>query len=239
MEQHEVLVYHHLYNKNFGTIEVSVPSDITYTPKAKGSAYTSVIHSLSKIMAVLGLMALILAFGPTLSSFFASDYLGRTAQYAAPLVTTEAKQVDDYIPAFDPTLPMAGRLIIPSIGVKTNIAEATLANYEDALKKGVWRVSDFGSPNMRSMPTIMAAHRFGYLAWTNSYRRLNSFYNLPKAQVGDTVEIDWQGRKYLYEIYSTEKGENITDYSADLILYTCVSLTGSEKDFVYARLLRV
>lgn len=239
MEQHEVLIYHHLYNKNFGTVEVSVPADITYSPIATGRSYISLIHRVSKIMAVLGLMTLILAFGPTISSFFATDYLGSTAREATPAVTQTVKAVDDYMPRFDPTLPMGGRLIIPSIGVKTDINEATLANYEDALRKGVWRVSDFGDPATRTMPTIMAAHRFGYLAWTNSYRKLNSFYNLPKALVGDIVEIDWQGRKYMYEIYSTGKGENITDYSADLILYTCESLAGSEKNFVYARLLRV
>lgn len=246
MEQHEVVIYHHLYNQKFGVVSLESGPAATYVPRDSSFSVSDIFLIIAKITAFLGLVALLVAFGPTLSAFLsdakvslASDYLESTASQAQPFVATVEKQVDDYIPDFDPTLPMVGRLIIPSIGVKTDIEEATLANHEDALRKGVWRVSDFGDPAARSMPTIMAAHRFGYLAWTNSYRKLNSFYNLPKVKIGDMVEIDWQGRKYMYEIYSTEKGENITDYSADLILYTCESLTGSEKDFVYARLLRV
>ncbi|HET7099008.1 MAG TPA: sortase [Patescibacteria group bacterium] len=250
MEQHGVVIYHHLYNKKFGTIDFGVPEP-KIVPKIVATPVSKIFLKLAKITAIMGVLALITAFGPTISSYVyavyaqtvkissVSDYLGLAANQAKPLVTSSNKIVDDYMPSFDPTLPKTSRLVIPSIGVKTTIAEATLDNYEDALRLGVWRVSDFGSPAARTMPTIMAAHRFGYLAWTNSYRRLNSFYNLPKAKIGDTVEIDWQGRKYIYEIYSTEKGEQITDYSADLILYTCESLTGSTKDFVYARLLKV
>jgi sortase (surface protein transpeptidase) len=57
-------------------------------------------------------------------------------------------------------------------------------------------------------------------------------------RVGDTVEIDWKQRKYTYEVYATDKGTEIADYSADLILYTCESLTGDARVFVYARLIR-
>jgi sortase (surface protein transpeptidase) len=89
------------------------------------------------------------------------------------------------------------------------------------------------------MPIILAAHRYGYLAWTDLFRRQNSFYNLPKIKVGDTVEIDWGQRKYTYGVYTTEEGTQITDYSADLILYTCESLTGDERFFVYAHLIQM
>ena len=143
-----------------------------------------------------------------------------------------------YMPSYDPTLPDTNRLIIPSIGVTTDIDEATLTDYESALKKGVWRVSDFGSPMDPTRPTILAAHRYGYLAWTYSYRKTNSFYNLPKLAVGDIVEIDYQKRKYTYEIYEKAEGEVITDYGADLILYTCKNLTGPVRVFVYAKLIQ-
>lgn len=141
------------------------------------------------------------------------------------------------LPAFDRTLPKNNRLIIPSIGVDTDIGESTYDNYESALKNGVWRVSDFGQPDKIGAPVILAAHRFGYLAWTNSYRHYNSFYNLPKVKVGDTVKIDWQQREYIYGVYKTETGTAISDYSADLILYTCESLSGPERIFVYAKIL--
>ena len=64
-----------------------------------------------------------------------------------------------------------------------------------------------------------------------------SFYNLPKVKVGDIITIDWQQREYKYGVYKTENGEEITDYSADLILYTCINLSGPERVFVYARLI--
>lgn len=141
-----------------------------------------------------------------------------------------------FVPPLDHNLPTDNRLIISKIGVSTTLQEATLDNYESALRKGVWRVADFGSPDDRSRPTILAAHRYGYLAWTQSFRLKNSFYNLPKLTVGDTVEIDYAQRKYTYEIYAEDKGTEITDYTADLILYTCENLTGEERVFKYARL---
>ena len=144
-----------------------------------------------------------------------------------------------YMPRFDATLPQESHLKIPSIGVDTKLEEATYDNYEEALKKGVWRVSDFGTPTNSDRPTILAAHRFGYLVWNNTFRRKNSFYNLPKLDVGDTVEITWRQRKYIYEVYAEGKGEAITDYSADLILYTCETLNGPIRIFRYARLLEV
>jgi sortase (surface protein transpeptidase) len=156
-------------------------------------------------------------------------------------VSTSSPQVkvDDYQPRLDSTLPLENQIIIPSVGINTKINEASFETYEDALKVGVWRVPDFGTPYERKAPVILAAHRYGYLKWSVPYRLKNSFYNLPKVKVGDTVEIVWRQRKYIYEVYAEGKGEEITDYSADLILYTCESLTSPIRIFKYARLLRV
>jgi sortase (surface protein transpeptidase) len=104
---------------------------------------------------------------------------------------------------------------------------------------GVWRVQDYGSPYDRTNPTILVAHRFGYLKWSNQYRHENSFYNLPKLEAGDRLEIVWRQRKYIYEIYASSEGTDIADYSANLILYTCKDLTGDIKIFKYARLLEI
>lgn len=141
-----------------------------------------------------------------------------------------------YQPSFDAALPLENAIIIPSIGLKTNIHEAPVSDYEQALKKGVWRVNDYGTPYNRELPTILAAHRFGYLSWSNLYRRSNSFYNLPKLKNGDMVEIVWRQRKYTYAIYGESEGRDIVDYSADLILYTCQDLASDFRVFRYARL---
>lgn len=187
---------------------------------------------LAKILAVTGATFLLIYFLPVLISKL------NLSKNEADKLTMEAQNASQRsLPAFNPSLPKENRLKIASIGVDTDIAEATNDNYESALKEGVWRVSDFGQPNIDGAPMILAAHRYGYLAWTNTYRRKNSFYNLPKLEVGDKVTIDWQQREYTYGVYKTENGEEITDYSADLILYTCESLNGPERIFVYATLI--
>ncbi len=151
----------------------------------------------------------------------------------------ERKKPSNYQPILNPQLPTENRLSIPSIGVDTAIGEAMTDNYELALKKGVWRVTDFGTASDRNLPFILAAHRFGYLAWTNSYRHYNSFYNLPKVKEGDTVEVIWKQRKYIYEIYGISEGTDVEDYNADLILYTCRDLNSPVRIFRYARLLEI
>jgi len=198
---------------------------------------------LAKILAVVGVSILAIYFTPGAASLAKSVWSWGASNYKlsgneVQELTNEGQGVTVRpLPAFDPALPKTNRIFIPSIGVDTDIEEATYDNYEAALKKGVWRVSNFGEPDETGAPIILAAHRYGYLAWTNTFRRKNSFYNLPKVEVGDIITIDWQQREYKYGVYKTENGEEITDYSADLILYTCINLSGPERIFVYARLI--
>ena len=187
---------------------------------------------LAKILASIGIILLLIYFIPGLIELAKTKLSG--SEVNSLTKAAENASARD-LPTFNSTLPKTNRLVIPSIGVDTGIEEATLNDYEGALKKGVWRVSDFGQPDKFGAPVILAAHRFGYLAWTNSYRHFNSFYNLPKVEVGDTIEIDWQQREYTYGVYKTEIAKEISDYSADLILYTCESLSGKERIFVYAK----
>ncbi len=140
-------------------------------------------------------------------------------------------------PVYDENLPEGNWLIIPKIGVKTEILES--ANSDEALNKGVWRVPDFGTPTDLSKPMILAAHRYGWKAWWengNQYWKYHSFYLLPKLEKGDLIEVISNHRKYIYEVYAGEQGEDITDYNADLILYTCKFLDSPLRFFRYARL---
>lgn len=159
-----------------------------------------------------------------------------------PVVATESKEeirtIDDWQPEKDSALPDGGWLKIPAIKVNTQIHEEVSEQYEEALKKGVWRIPEFGTPILRESPTILVAHRFGYLKWSNSYRRDNSFFNLPKLKVGDTIDIYWGQRHYIYEVYAGDEGTEISDYTADLILYTCQYIESDRRIFRYARLRR-
>ncbi len=143
------------------------------------------------------------------------------------------REDDNPPPPFDPSLPEDNGIIIDKIGVRGQIHEGD--DWATILKTGIWRVPDFDTPENPDQPMILAAHRWGYVTWTNSFRTLNSFYNLPKLAVGDQIQVIWNQRKYLYEIYDSETGDKISDYSADLILYTCELWNSPTRIFKYAK----
>lgn len=138
-------------------------------------------------------------------------------------------------PSIDTSLPTNPYISIPSIGVYSPIS--TIMDYTAALKQGAWMVPNYGTPTNNITPIIIAAHRFGYIYWDDATRLKISFYNLPKTKIGDTIEIIWQQRKYTYKIYATNDGAAITDYTADLILYTCKYFNSPVRIFRYAKLI--
>lgn len=178
-----------------------------------------------------------------------SELLGKALQETSQSITSQAKAnvvaptetVSTIEISRDASLPEGHYLSIPKIGVDTIIWEGESDNYDKALKKGVWRVNDFATPDMATpnsgKPVILAAHRFGYIEWTQEYRLKNSFYKLPDLKPGDEVEIVWNQHRYKYQVTKLEEGEQISDYSSDLILYTCKYLVSPIRIFVYAKLI--
>ncbi len=146
------------------------------------------------------------------------------------------------LPPLDPSLPTQNGLLIDKIDVKGEIHEGE--DWEKILKTGIWRVPNFATPAdladspqgvlTQQKPIILAAHRWGYLEWSASFRKLNSFYNLPKLVEGDKIELIWEQRKYKYVVKAVSTGTEITDYSHDLILYTCQLWNSPVRFFVYA-----
>ncbi len=143
------------------------------------------------------------------------------------------------LPPLNPSLPTQNGLLIDKIGVKGEIHEGE--DWEKILKTGIWRVPNFATPSTiydlqstKPLPIILAAHRWGYLEWSASFRKLNSFYNLPKLVEGDKIELIWEQRKYKYVVKAVSTGTEITDYSHDLILYTCQLWNSPVRFFVYA-----
>jgi sortase (surface protein transpeptidase) len=171
---------------------------------------------------------------PATSGNLASTIASTVAIGNLPAETTPSAKITPApkLPDIDPSLPKENGLIIDKIGVKGAIHEGT--DWEQILKTGIWRVPDFGTPETNNLPIIIAAHRWGYLDWSAAFRKLNSFYDLPKLVVGDTVEIIWDQRPYEYKIYSVSTGTKITEYNANLILYTCQMWNSPVRFFVYA-----
>lgn len=148
---------------------------------------------------------------------------------------TESPQpaAESSLPPFDPTLPTTNMLIIHGTGVNGEIHEGT--NAKATLESGIWRVPEFGTPETDNLPTILAAHRFGYVYWSNDFRSKNTFFNLPTIGEGGTFEIIWNQRKYEYRIYRAEDATQIQDYDADVILYTCRMFSSPVRIFRYAK----
>lgn len=145
-------------------------------------------------------------------------------------IKEEEKNSD--IPPLNPNLPQGYFVLIPSVGIDSPISATK--DYKVALRKGTWIVNDFGTPEQDSLPIILAAHRFGYTSWSTATRNKIAFYNLPNTKEGDKVHIYWNQREYIYEIYGKEEGTRISDYSADLILYTCKYFNSPIRIFRYA-----
>ncbi len=141
-----------------------------------------------------------------------------------------------YQPPYDETLPDGSWLSIPLIGLRSELQKTE--DYDAALAKGIWQVPDFGDAGSTELPMIVAGHRFGWdWWWKTDYWKYHSFYRLPELQVGDRVEVIADHRKWIYEIYAATEGEEIADYSADLILYTCKYLNSPARFFRYAKLI--
>jgi len=141
------------------------------------------------------------------------------------------------LPEKDTSLTETNTLIIPKIGVKAKII--TGKDPLKALDKGPWIVYDYANPEQNYLgettkSIIIASHRFGYSSWTTEYRNKISFFNLPNTKIGDKVIIIWNQREYIYEIYALEESTYISDYTADLILYTCKYYNSPERIFRYA-----
>jgi sortase (surface protein transpeptidase) len=136
------------------------------------------------------------------------------------------------LPPKDSSLPTDPYLLIPSITVSSPIGSTE--DPELSLTDGTWLAPDYGNPEDPSLPIIMAAHRFGYTYWDRETRNRVSFFNLPKTEIGDSVEIIWGQRKYMYKIYAEDESTYIKDYEADLILYTCKYFNSPQRIFRYA-----
>lgn len=171
---------------------------------------------------------------------FPSTSTELSAILSQPINATELEieEGNKYIlPEKDLSLSAINSVSIDKIGVNTAILEQPQEKFEDALRVGVWRTPNFGTPLDRNMPIILVAHRFGYLNWDQAYRIKNSFYNLPNLKAGDQIEIIWDQRKFTYEVYQKDEGVSVSHFNADLILYTCKFLESDIRIFLYANLI--
>lgn len=199
---------------------------------------------------------LLISFGSAAAWWAPELYYQTTSQEEGPeLVATqivrsepdsdlEQLQQDVWQPPVSSNLPEGEWVVIPRIGVRTQLQQTE--DPDEALQTGVWWVPDFGQPGDRELPMILAAHRFGFrwmwdrlLTDGTSYATRNIFYDLPELEQGDLVEVIADQRRYIYRVYYGEATNRLTDYTADLILYTCKHLNSPIRHVRYAELLPV
>lgn len=192
------------------------------------------LKTLSKIYLILGIVLIFFAFSLVAISFYpkiwysidqgATETEAYSIEEEVTILQTQKKEeiikdISSDLPPINESLTTESRVVISSIGVDSEIVVDT--NPTGGLEKGIWIVPNFGTPEDNQLPIILAAHRFGYVYWTSEFRLKSSFYNLPRLKVGDRIQIVWNQRSYEYEVYKAEDSTQITDYDADLILYTC------------------
>jgi len=188
------------------------------------------------------LIAIVLILIPTapyvVYKLHPSETENEVTKIITPLIEVGTIDIQENIslfPAQDTSLPATPFVTMDKIGVFSPISTDT--DYITALKNGAWLVPEYGTPMNGKKPIIIAAHRFGYLYWDDATRKQISFYNLPKMKIGDTIDIIWDQRVFKYEIYIETEKTYITDYDADLILYTCKYFESPIRIFRYARLI--
>lgn len=126
------------------------------------------------------------------------------------------------------SIPQRNVLLIPQIGVDGLVYEGTDPT---VLNYGIWRRPNTSTPD-KGGNTVFVAHRYLYTTG------INTFYHLPKMEVGDEFVVFWEGQQYIYEVFTTETvlptQTEIEENTQEPIvtLYTCTPLWSSEYRFV-------
>lgn len=122
------------------------------------------------------------------------------------------------------------RVIIPKIGVNIPYDDN-----QEALNTGAWwRHADRGNP-VDGGNFILAAHRFEIQPTPQATWEKSPFYHIEKMAIGDQIVIDYEGKRYGYEIdtVNTVKPTQIEveapSETAKLTLYSC-GLGGASVD---------
>lgn len=131
------------------------------------------------------------------------------------------------------------RLYIPAIDVNVAIVEG---DSEAVLEKGAWhRQPQNGNPE-KGGNFVLSAHRFQLGITPQQTSAKSPFYHIERLQQGDTVHVDYNQKRYTYEVVGKYKVDRFAigiegpSSDAKITLYTC-DLRGEEagRDVVEAR----
>lgn len=119
------------------------------------------------------------------------------------------------------------QVVIPSLGIQEGIYTGGV----EVLEKGAWhRYPERGKPGSGNF--ILAAHRFVMGRWPGETVRKSPFYSLGKIKVGESLFVDWHGRRFsykvtkVYQVKPNDANVEAPSVKHKLTLYTC-TLNGS------------
>lgn len=130
-----------------------------------------------------------------------------------------------------PALSVDSEVIIPKIGVRTRILDASSLKILDK-QEGVWH--QLGNINHN---LVLAGHRFKYLPPNTS-----TLYNLSQLVVGDSIIVDYDGRRTIYAVsgISTVAASRVDVLNQDggprLTIYTCSDKRETHRIVVHANI---
>lgn len=180
--------------------------------KIKNSRKSSLRPKILAIFAVVilfaGLYILLLVFSPALPQIF-------------------IKPID--VAKLEAPQKKSNRIIIPKIGVDIQYA----SDGESSLDRGAWwRYPERGDPKDGGN-FIIAAHRFSIQPTPMGTIEKSPFFNIDKLTMGDKIIVDYDGKRYGYEIneiITVEPNQIEIEAPSDtakLTLYSC-ELGGAE-----------
>mgnify|MGYP001569354740 FL=1 len=136
------------------------------------------------------------------------------------------------LPQGRPAQVSGNRLIIPSITVDMPIVEGQDA--KGALRSGAWRLPlpNNPQPGVDGQNVVLAGHRWYRTSGPNTLFRLNA------VDVGDIVEVHWEGSAYRYQVATISvvdpKQVDILESrgKTTLTIFTCTPLFSTKQRLV-------
>lgn len=124
------------------------------------------------------------------------------------------------------------RLYIPQLNVDVAVEQGSDA--VSALEGNAWHRNPQNGDPVKGGNFALSASRFNFGITPVQTKSLSPFYHIDQLQVGDELFIDWEGKRYVYEIsHKSTADQNASDLESDskeskLTLYSCDS--EGEKD---------
>lgn len=206
-------------------LPVRSSSSLVKRPRSKRS---KIVFWFLIFVATASISLLILPYIPRLSFWITRPSIDASPYQQAAQATRSGQ------PSQNPSTSQPGnRLILPSIGVDTQIIEGKNLNVIGK-NQGVWRETPQINPS-KPGNIVIAGHRFLYTAVNGGW-----FYNLPELQNGQKIYVRWDNKVYEYEVYNTRSvlptqvdiRNNDPEVPYKLTLYTCYPLGSTAKRFV-------